>query len=176
MSDIETILGKSPAFVDLRSRLSSVAGLFELRTLDPGEVLYSAGQYGDDLALVISGELIAESNGYEVGHLAPGELAGEAAAFLPGEKRTATVTAVDRVELLLLSKANLLECREEHPWFYDRLLEHSLELLVRRVGETDAQIARQATGTDQAPKRLTSFQNFWKNRDRSNRRTVRPPV
>jgi CRP-like cAMP-binding protein len=163
MSEIATLLSRSPAFRSLADdRLALVAEYFRKSHVGAGLVIYQVGDFGGELAVLISGELVASSGERQVGEVRPGELVGEASAFVPGITRTATLSAVTDAVLLVMTQESLLRCREEQAWFYDVLLDRALKVLVQRINLADAQIARQAAGTDQAPTRTPIIKSLWK--------------
>lgn len=132
--------------------LRASAPLWELVSLDPGEALWDAGAAVDELAVVLLGELGAESGGVEVGRVLPGEICGEA-CFFEGAVRTATLRARTPTQALTLSAASLRTLRWQRSRVYEVLLEQSLISMVRRIKATDAKIAQVVHGGVAAPSR-----------------------
>ena len=111
------------------------------RSLIPGEVLWRAGDPGDDLVVVVSGELEAlglGSDGAEepIGLIGPGECAGEMAVILD-EPRSATVRCRRAARLLSLEASAFKDVVREHPM--------ALVGLIETVSRRAAALARRQT-------------------------------
>jgi CRP-like cAMP-binding protein len=74
-----------------------------LRVYGRGETVVRQGEEGDSLFINLSGNLEVFVDGQTVGSLSRGDFFGEM-SLLTGEKRRATVTAVDEVRLVEISK------------------------------------------------------------------------
>jgi len=74
-----------------------------LRVYGRGETVVRQGEEGDSLFIDLSGNLEVSVDGQTVGSLSGGDFFGEM-SLLTGEKRRATVTAVDEVRLVEISK------------------------------------------------------------------------
>jgi small-conductance mechanosensitive channel/CRP-like cAMP-binding protein len=74
-----------------------------LRVFGRGETVVRQGEEGDSLFINLSGNLEVFVDGQSVGSLSGGDFFGEM-SLLTGEKRRATVTAVDEVRLVEISK------------------------------------------------------------------------
>lgn len=102
------------------SRLKLLAGLpmfqglgeAELRRVDAlvcpvqlraGHVLTRQGSHGREAFLVVSGAADVEINGRTVARVGPGEVIGEL-ALLGARRRTATVTALTQMEVLVMDR------------------------------------------------------------------------
>jgi CRP-like cAMP-binding protein len=85
-------------------------------------MLWYEADSADELALVVEGGLDIEVTGQRISELGPGELVGEAAAFVVGEKRTAAVRARVPSRLLILPQARLAALRQNSAGVYDLLL------------------------------------------------------
>ena len=75
-----------------------------LRVYGRGETVVRQGEEGDSLFINLSGNLEVFVDGQTVGSLSGGDFFGEM-SLLTGEKRRATVTAVDEVRLIEISKS-----------------------------------------------------------------------
>lgn len=119
------------AHVDLFEPLSDedramLAQIIDLRTLAGGEVLYKAGQPGESLFVVRSGEIersIRDTAGQQIQLSIHGEndIFGEL-ALLDRAPRSATATALTDTELLELDRDDLLVLFEKSPRSALRLL------------------------------------------------------
>lgn len=115
------------------------------RTIKPGTEILRAGSAGDEAVLVIEGRVRLVAYGADRREVVlalrgPGELLGEMAA-LGAERRTATVVAVDTVEVGFLPASELLDFLREHP---DASLV-MLRMVVRRLAEATRDVVDLAT-------------------------------
>ena len=85
-----------------------------LRVYGRGETVVRQGEEGDSLFINLSGNLEVFVDGQTVGSLSGGDFFGEM-SLLTGEKRRATVTAVDEVRLIELSKEAIGPIIRSHP-------------------------------------------------------------
>jgi small-conductance mechanosensitive channel/CRP-like cAMP-binding protein len=112
-----------------------------LRLFSPGEVIVRQGDQGDELYIVLRGEVSVVLDGpttpVEVSRLGAGEFFGEM-ALVTGEARTATVRAVAECELLVIDHdafERVLQARPE-------LVEQLSLVLTQRQLELDGHAAR----------------------------------
>jgi small-conductance mechanosensitive channel/CRP-like cAMP-binding protein len=85
-----------------------------LRVYGRGETVVHQGEEGDSLFIDLSGNLEVFVDGQTVGSLSGGDFFGEM-SLLTGEKRRATVTAVDEVRLIEISKDAIGPIIRSHP-------------------------------------------------------------
>jgi small-conductance mechanosensitive channel/CRP-like cAMP-binding protein len=85
-----------------------------LRVYGRGETVVRQGEEGDSLFIDLSGNLEVFVDGQTVGSLSGGDFFGEM-SLLTGEKRHATVTAVDEVRLIEISKSAIGPIIRSHP-------------------------------------------------------------
>jgi CRP-like cAMP-binding protein len=85
-----------------------------LRVYGRGETVVRQGEEGDSLFINLSGDLDVFVDGQTVGSLSGGDFFGEM-SLLTGEKRRATVTAVDEVRLIEISKGAIGPIIRSHP-------------------------------------------------------------
>ena len=107
------------------------------------------------IAWVHSGRLEVLTSGMEVAQVGPGELVGEASAFLPGGLRSADLRALQPTTLWVLDRQKLMQMRSTDPDTYDLLLTAAVQTMARRIEDEDAEIVRRAPAevapTRQAP-------------------------
>ncbi|MDP9237789.1 MAG: cyclic nucleotide-binding domain-containing protein [Chloroflexota bacterium] len=102
--DVRDALRRYPLFRKIPpAQLDLLIARFEPRTLAAGETLFRQGDVGDRFYVLTAGALDVKRGGRQIARLAPGEAVGEI-ALLSDTPRTATVRAVEPVELLSLSK------------------------------------------------------------------------
>ncbi len=125
----------------------------DITTVDKGNVIADAGEVGEALYFVMTGEaalLYDDGNReIEVGRMKEGELMG-VMSFFDREPRLLRMRAEkDGTELLKLSRPMYERLRVEHPYIAVNFLEHaivSLDHLVRRVSEQEASLSRYIFG------------------------------
>lgn len=135
------------------SELRASAPLWDQVSLGPGEALWDEGAAVDELGVLVIGELVAESEGVEVGRVLPGEICGEASSFFEGQVRSATLRARTGAQVLTLPTASLRTLRWQRSRVYDALLDQALLQLGRRVKATNQRIAQVVQGGVAAPAR-----------------------
>jgi small-conductance mechanosensitive channel len=94
--------------------LDALLPYVRLRVYGRGETVVRQGEEGDSLFINLSGNLEVFVDGQTVGSLSGGDFFGEM-SLLTGEKRRATVTAVDEVRLIEISKDALGPIIRSHP-------------------------------------------------------------
>jgi cAMP-dependent protein kinase regulator len=95
-----------PAFA-----LETVADRASETTFNDGETVTREGEPGETFYIVTEGHLDVSQHGAVVGRLGAGDFLGEI-SLIDGRPRTATVTAVGRVEALVIRRADFLEMIE----------------------------------------------------------------
>jgi CRP-like cAMP-binding protein len=118
-----------------------------------GTVIYHAGQLGDSLYVITRGR-VAVSAGGTLGEpltlaiMGVGDAFGEMALIDPGHVRTATITAIEPVEALVLHQRDFDELRQEGSAVNELLV----QVLVARVRRLTDQVTELAELT--APTRI----------------------
>mgnify|MGYP001815820913 CR=1 FL=1 len=111
------------------------------RTVRPKSVIVSQGSRGRDMFIVMSGSLkvtVLSDEGKEISFviLRQGEYFGEL-SMIDGRKRSATVTAIEATELLVLSHSNYQQLLQNHPHTATKFLTGMLLTLANRLRATD---------------------------------------
>jgi CRP-like cAMP-binding protein len=92
-------LRASPIFAELSQRdLQNVVAVGRRESFDPGQVIVSKGDMGDAMYVMLAGSAEVDIGG-RFHTLKPGDFFGEM-ALVAAKRRTATVKAVDAVEVL----------------------------------------------------------------------------
>jgi len=91
--------------------LAEIAPFLEAIYLDPDEVIITEGEVGDELYIVVSGEVKVVKGGTELTRLGERTVFGELAALDP-EPRSASVIATMSTQVLALSNEHLLSLFE----------------------------------------------------------------
>jgi len=133
------LLAKGSLFSKLNERqLDALVQVSRVQKLRARQELFHKGDPGSQVYLIVRGRLkviTTSSEGEDVvfNIMGPGEVFGEL-ALLAGGRRTATITAIDDSELLVLDRREFLPFLTEHPEAAIKLLEVLAERLLR-IGE-----------------------------------------
>lgn len=111
------------------------------RSVRPRTVIVSQNSSGRDMFMVVSGSLkvsVLSAEGKEISFvvLRQGDFFGEL-SMIDGRKRSATVTAIESTELLVLGHAEYERLLREHPHTATGFLSHMLLTLANRIRATD---------------------------------------
>lgn len=136
--DIRGFLQDAPLFSEALGPgdLDALAAAAKVVAFEPGAVVIRERDSGDSMFVVVSGKLSVaidhQGSDKEVATLEPGQVFGEM-SLLTGVPRLATVTAVEPVEAIEVTKAAMKPVLTASPELYDRLA----EVLYKRQGELD---------------------------------------
>jgi CRP-like cAMP-binding protein len=139
---MDEVLARSGIFQGVEpDAAESLAKELEYIETRKGEILFSEGEPGDSLYIVLSGKVkvvrrAADGRQNLIALMGPSDMIGELSLFDPGP-RTATATAVTDARLGRLRKASL------RPWLSDRpeIAEQLLRVLARRLRRTNDALA-----------------------------------
>ncbi|MDH3902180.1 MAG: Crp/Fnr family transcriptional regulator [Xanthomonadales bacterium] len=136
----------------MQNRDTLISGLSELdrthildrcsqRTVAPRTVIVSQGSGGRDMFIVVSGSLkvsVLSDEGKEISFvvLRADDYFGEL-SMIDGRRRSATVTAIEKTELLVLSHTEYQKLLNEHPHTATLFLTRMLLALANRLRATD---------------------------------------
>ncbi len=120
--------------------LDHLARYSRTRELEAGELIFSKGDPGDSMAVVIEGRVVIGSTSIDGKELVlniihSGEVLGEI-AFLDGEDRTADAKALEKAAILVLERRHFLPLLEER----QQLAMELLGVLCKRLRNTTDQI------------------------------------
>ncbi|MHB8341307.1 MAG: Crp/Fnr family transcriptional regulator [Mycobacteriales bacterium] len=139
---MEELLASLPLFTDLQpAERSALAGRLVERAAARGELIFSEGDQGDTVYLILTGKIKiirTALDGREnlLAVLGPGEVFGELSLFDPGP-RTASARALEDTALAALSHANLDAWLRTEPQVGALLL----KVLARRLRRTNDAMA-----------------------------------
>lgn len=146
---VAALLARLPLFRELQSEaLERLAAAARRQHYDHGELLVREGETGDSLFVIEAGEVrVAKSDAsldgtmVELARLGPGDFFGEM-SLLTGEPRSATVTAQESCEVLMLSRQAVQPVFAADPTIAEALS----RALAARAAETEAKLEdRRAT-------------------------------
>jgi selenocysteine lyase/cysteine desulfurase/CRP-like cAMP-binding protein len=147
MSSLEQTLSDNPVFRDVHpGRIAATAGLWKERRLEARETLWSEDEPAHELAIVAEGRLEVLAGERAISSVGPGELLGEASAFIAGEVRTLGVRALAPTRLFVLSQGGLVKLRLSYGDLYDVLLDRALCTLAARVEATLVRLGEVSKG------------------------------
>jgi len=110
----------------------------EIRSYEPGDVIFSVGEQGDCMFGVLKGAVrLAWADGGVTEALGPGRVFGEGALVQASHTRHGTATAVESARLLVLNRETFLFALQTLPLFAVELLaslEGRMEDLRRQMG------------------------------------------
>lgn len=138
---IAELLGKTGLFGALSvPDLETIAGRMRRAQFDPDQMIFSRGDPGREIYLVLEGRIrlsILSSDGRELSfaHAGPGNVFGEIAT-LDGGERTAGATAITRVQAMALPQRAMLELIENNP----KVATAAIRFLCTRLRETDQRL------------------------------------
>jgi diguanylate cyclase (GGDEF)-like protein len=130
------ILNNSPLFENLSElELNAVAAFLEPRKIDRGEVIFSEGEAGKEMYILISGEISAwvsrpDGSRHWMFEIKPGDFFGEM-SVIANENRSATLKARSDVELMIFYGLDFYRFIYEHPIIGIKLLK-----AIRKVQNT----------------------------------------
>ena len=115
-SKAKTALLKSVPLFEHCSRrdLGKIAAITEEVAVEDGKVLITEGDRGREFFVIISGEVEVRRRGRKVAALGPGTYFGEI-ALLSQQPRTATVTAVTPLRVLVIADQAFVDLLDEIP-------------------------------------------------------------
>ena len=141
------LLSKIPLFSDLPvSELDHLQSMLQVKTLQPGEILFREGEPGNHFYIVTDGELEillgAETKEELVlNALGPGEYLGEMSLIIPGGERTATARARESAMLLAMNRDEFTALIKQYP----ALAQSMVRVLSERLDSTNDATFRDLT-------------------------------
>jgi len=113
--------------------LQSIAQIADELDVRAGKTLIVEGERGREFFVIVSGEVEVRRKGRKVATLGPGSFVGEM-ALLSKIPRTATVTAISPVDLLVITDRAFLDLLNRMPELWLKVA----RALAERVGADDA--------------------------------------
>ena len=101
-----------------------------------GEVIFQAGDYADEMYVIVEGELRTTVHGNEIDRLTAGELFGEM-GMVENRPRSGTVTAVTNCTLIPIDRLHFATLLRQHPGFATRVMT-IMSVRLRRQMEGEA--------------------------------------
>jgi serine/threonine protein phosphatase PrpC len=135
------VLAKMPLFARLQEReMLRVMQVAEVLTFEPEDIVVREGERGDELFVVLSGLVKIVRGDAVLSEVGAGEHFGEM-ALIRSMPRSATVTAIERSEIIAIRRADFFEIlRKEHELAV-KLLWQFLGVLAERLEQTSRDLA-----------------------------------
>src|SRR5262245_16783973 len=109
------LLKHAPLFEQCsKGELQQIARIADELDLSEGKVLITEGERGREFFVIVSGQVEVRRNGRKVATLGPGSFVGEI-ALLAKMPRTATVTAVTDLDVLVITDRAFMSLLEHTP-------------------------------------------------------------
>jgi CRP/FNR family cyclic AMP-dependent transcriptional regulator len=115
--------------------LNRLARAVDDATVEPGYVLCTEGDIGQEVFLIRSGQAVVRRKGRKVATLGAGEHVGEL-ALLDRQPRSATVVAETPLQLFVMTTKDFIQALEETPSIARKLL----ATLAGRLREADSKL------------------------------------
>ncbi len=130
------LLSKMPLFARLNEReMLRIMQVAEVVSYEPGEVVVQEGDRGDELFIVLAGEVRISRGETVLNDFGPGEHFGEM-ALIRAVPRSATVTASEPSQLIVLHRSDFFEILRKESELAVKLLWQFLGVLADRLDQT----------------------------------------
>jgi CRP/FNR family transcriptional regulator, cyclic AMP receptor protein len=127
------LLKEAPLFEQCsKQELQQLAGITDQLDVKAGKVLIREGERGREFFVLVSGEVEVRRKGRKMAVLGPGSFVGEV-ALLSKSPRSATVTALSELEILVITDRAFLNLLEKSP----ALAVKVARTLAERVGQNE---------------------------------------
>ena len=143
---IKTLMKEIPRLSELDEKeIDLMAPYLDYRQEPDKSIIIKEGEIGDNIFYIVSGEanvsvhLPAGSDSTLI-MLGKGEVVGEMAILSSNNKRSATVTSVSEIELLILSKKNYESLVENHNKIAFKILKSITSNLCERIKQQSDQL------------------------------------
>jgi diguanylate cyclase (GGDEF)-like protein len=142
------------------AELAALASKMRRRSYDPGEAVFREGEAGDELFVVTSGLVSVslrsgDAEDIELSRMGAGSFFGEM-AILERAPRSATCSAVERTECLVLEAGDFEALIREEPAAAVGMLERMLEIAADRLLNTGSFLSQMVQWGDDARKRAVT--------------------
>lgn len=156
--DLMRIVQKIEVFKDLElNHVQRVLQISVLTAFEAGERIYTAGEYGKSMLILLAGKLAVTSNdGEALGEILPGTSTGEMGLFARCS-RTATVTAVEASTGLSIPRDDLFGLIEKDARMHVRILQNLLTTVCGRLKAANVCIENHAVQAHRMEERLRSL-------------------
>lgn len=147
--DVRIDLAQTDLCRDLTGKqITILATVLEERHIDTGQKVFEQDEYGDELYLVLRGEVdirltTTEHHYKRLAKFGPGTVFGEV-AFLERRRRTASAVAIASCDLMVLNRRQMDTLTEQHPDVAVALMQSLAGELGKRLSWADEEVKRLA--------------------------------
>lgn len=143
MDPLYAALARLDAFAAVpEEALRASLPLWRVVNVKPGKVLWKQGRAADEIGLVHLGELDVVVHGTAISTVGPGTMIGEAAIFVSGASRRASLRASRPTQVLTLPSTALRQLDAAGSPLYDAILWHAIRTTASRCRALDLEISR----------------------------------
>jgi CRP-like cAMP-binding protein len=156
--DLMRIVQKIEVFRDLElSQVQKVLQISVLTSFEAGERIYTAGEFGRNMLILLAGKLaVTGHDGEALGEILPGTSTGEMGLFARCS-RSATVTALEASTGLSIPRDDLFGLIDDDIRMHVRILQNLLMTVCGRLKAANVCIENHATQAHQMQERLQSL-------------------
>lgn len=134
----EEVVGECELFEGLsRWSIKKVALMGEIREFSEGEVICSKGDVGEEAYIILDGRVRVtedEDSDRTINELGPGAFFGEV-ALISSERRTATITALEETDVLVLKEPDLEKIGRYLPYVSSKINRNIAKIIGRRLSD-----------------------------------------
>jgi PPM family protein phosphatase len=165
-------LARMPLFRPLSDReILRVLQVTDVATFQNGERVISEGETGEELFIVLSGQLKVQRGGADLATLKPGDHVGEM-ALVRSQPRSATVVSDGPSELMLIRRTEFFEILRKEHQLAVKLLWQFLGVLADRLADTSRELG--AAKEELAAEDITN--EIFEEDDEGDRKTLIAPA
>ncbi|HEU5073175.1 MAG TPA: cyclic nucleotide-binding domain-containing protein [Polyangiaceae bacterium] len=136
------ILARMPLFRPLNDReLLRVLQVTDVTTYRPGQFVMREGERGEELFIVLSGQLKVMRGETELARLSPGDHVGEM-ALVRSQPRSASVVSASDSDLMVIRRTEFFEILRKEHQLAVKLLWQFLGVLAERLAETNRELGQ----------------------------------
>ncbi len=140
--ETKTFLGSVYLFSDLNEKeLEMIKNITNFIELNPGQKLFSENDESDSLYIIKYGSVIVKKGTIVLSILADGECIGEI-TFLNKEKRTATVTAIEKSFIFKINYDDLETLLNAEPIIASKIYKSMAKTLSKRLKDISENIEK----------------------------------
>lgn len=135
---IQNIIKGNPLFSDLyEDEIDRVLSQCKVMQLAPGETVFNEGDIGEDIYLILQGDIKIIKGGVLIAYLGKADLFGEMILLFEGTRST-TAIAETHSDILLLNYQSIMKMYEKNPRAMSIMMLNVARLLAARLKKSNA--------------------------------------
>jgi len=140
MSSILNIVKTSPLFLELfDEEIMKIVEKCHVMSLEKGDHIFSEGDEGDELFIILNGVAHVEKSGVKLAELRKGDLFGEL-VLLNENIRSADVVVDNYTDLLIMSYSDIFGLYKTEPKIFSLLVLNLARLLTQRLKKSGGEM------------------------------------